>query len=325
MLFAATRADAIPKVAMEDDEYERICALREFPRGDSSDQRGQLSVSEENFLVIKRQAEHRRLRAALRLHRQDKTLKRYIARHGLLPSAGKSLQSDGSGNAGKSNETICSIAKSVDFSPCMLARVMLEAKYGWSKTTISNLFKDVMNGTKRWPIRLPSHEFRSASSGDRKEMAEQEYQRLWREVEECIHHDPFCSPLADRIRHNMGLENEYILITKLRSRGLLFESEDALRYVGPLSPHHRFESDHSESHLTREKGLSKTPDVRLLLPIGVRDTQGKLHIVNWIDSKAMFGDRHTHETENAGQVHPPHSSESCILCSIHSRQCVQLR
>jgi hypothetical protein len=53
----------------------------------------------------------------------------------------------------------------------------------------------------------------------------------------------------------------------------------------------------------REKGLSKTPDVRLLLPIGVPDPEsGELRVVNWIDSKAMFGDRHTHETENASQL-----------------------
>lgn len=49
--------------------------------------------------------------------------------------------------------------------------------------------------------------------------------------------------------------------------------------------------------------MSKTPDVRLLLPIGVLDpATGRLRVVNWIDSKAMFGDRHTHETENAGQL-----------------------
>lgn len=52
----------------------------------------------------------------------------------------------------------------------------------------------------------------------------------------------------------------------------------------------------------RAKGLSKTPDVRLLVPIGVYDQQHVLHVVNWIDSKAMFGDRHTHESENASQV-----------------------
>lgn len=100
------------------------------------------------------------------------------------------------------------------------------------------------------------------------------------QVRECIDRDVYCSPFADRIRHNMGVEYEYLLVETLRNRRLVFESEDVLR----------------------EKGLSKTPDVRLLLPFGVRDSRGELRVVNWIDSKAMFGDRHTHETENAGQV-----------------------
>lgn len=79
----------------------------------------------------------------------------------------------------------------------------------------------------------------------------------------------------------MGAEYEYLLLETLRNRQLVYESEDTLR----------------------EKGLSKTPDVRLLLPIGVKNPKtGQLQVVNWIDSKAMFGDRHAHETENASQV-----------------------
>lgn len=88
----------------------------------------------------------------------------------------------------------------------------------------------------------------------------------------------------------MGVEYEHLLLATLRNRRLVFESEDELR----------------------ERGLSKTPDVRLLLPIGVRDARGELRVVHWIDSKAMFGDRHTHETENAGQV----CLVSCVLCLV---------
>ncbi|KAG5185528.1 hypothetical protein JKP88DRAFT_207807 [Tribonema minus] len=39
----------------------------------------------------------------------------------------------------------------------------------------------------------------------------------------------------------------------------------------------------------RERGMAKTPDVMLLVPIAVRDGAGGWHIVTWIDSKAMFG------------------------------------
>ncbi|KAL4109605.1 hypothetical protein PRIC1_001304 [Phytophthora ramorum] len=230
---------------MDEEEFARICSLDAFPVASP------LSVSEETFSVIKHQLQHRKFRAELRQHRQEKTLRKYVARMG-------------------SGETMCRIARSADFSPCMLARLLLEAKYGWSKTTISNFFKEAMKD-----------ENQEDAAPNRRGLSEHEFARVMREIRECVTEDAYCSPLADRIRHNMGLEYEYLLLETLRNRQLVFESEDMLR----------------------EKGLSKTPDVRLLLPIGVKDpTNGQLHVVNWIDSKAMFGDRHTHETENASQL-----------------------
>ncbi|KAE8970666.1 hypothetical protein PR003_g26026 [Phytophthora rubi] len=235
---------------MDEEEFELICSLDAFP--DAAAQQ-QLSVSEETFSVIKRQLKYRQLRAALRLHRQEKTLKKYVARFG-------------------GRETMLQIARSVDFSPCMMARLLLDAKFGWSKTTISNFFKEAMKDES---------ELAESQPPNRRGLSEREYARVMQEIRECIDGDVYCSPLADRIRHNMGVEYEYLLLETLRNRQLVFESEDVLR----------------------EKGLSKTPDVRLLLPIGVKDPKsGQLHVVNWIDSKAMFGDRHTHETENASQL-----------------------
>ncbi|ETL82470.1 hypothetical protein L917_17359 [Phytophthora nicotianae] len=233
---------------MDEGEFELICSLDAFPDATGP----QLSVSEETFSVIKRQLLHHQYRSELRLHRQEKTLKNYVARY----SAGESMRQ---------------IAKSVSFSPCMMARVVLDAKYGWSKTTISNLFKEAMKDESELEADAPNH----------RGLSEDEYSRVVREIRECISKDEIGSPLADRIRHNMGVEYEYLLLETLRNRQLVFESEDMLR----------------------EKGLSKTPDVRLLLPIGVKSSKtGKLRVVNWIDSKAMFGDRHTHETENASQL-----------------------
>ncbi|KAG6965104.1 hypothetical protein JG688_00007370 [Phytophthora aleatoria] len=233
---------------MDEEEFELICSLDAFPDATGP----QLSVSEETFSIIKRQVLHRQFRSELRLHRQEKTLKRYVARLGADESMGQ-------------------IAKSVGFSPCMMARLLLDAKYGWSKTTISNLFKEAMKDESELETDAPN----------RRGLSEDEYARVMKEIHECIDQDEIGSPLADRIRHNMGVEYEYLLLETLRNRQLVFESEDMLR----------------------EKGLSKTPDVRLLLPIGVKDPKsGQLQVVNWIDSKAMFGDRHTHETENASQL-----------------------
>ena len=41
---------------------------------------------------------------------------------------------------------------------------------------------------------------------------------------------------------------------------------------------------------------------RLVVPIGVRRPSGELRLVHWIDSKAMFGDPHTHLRENLPQL-----------------------
>jgi hypothetical protein len=230
---------------MDEAEFDRICSLDAFPRAADT----LLSVPEETFWVIKRQLQHRQFRQALRLHRQDKALRKYAARMA-------------------SGESMCSIAQSVDLAPCMMARLLLDARFGWSKTTISNVFKEAMQAD-------------DTATANRRGLSEEEFARVRQDVKECIDQDVHCSPLADRIRHNMGLEYEYLLLESLRNRQLVFESEDMLR----------------------EKGLSKTPDVRMLLPIGVKDPKsGQTHVVNWIDSKAMFGDRHTHETENASQV-----------------------
>ncbi|CAI5724460.1 hypothetical protein KXD40_000941 [Peronospora effusa] len=231
---------------MDEEEYRLICSL------DTFSSTLQLTVTNETFSVIKRQLQHRQFRSTLRLHRQNKSLKMYVARF-------------------DTGESMCEIATSVDFSPCMMVRLVLEHKYGWSKTTISNVFKDAMT----------DDESQRDSLLNRRGLSNEEYTRVIQEIQECIEKDVYCSPLADRIRHNMGVEYEYLLLETLRNRQLVFESEDMLR----------------------EKGLSKTPDVRLLVPIGVKDSKhGQLHVVNWIDSKAMFGDRHTHETENASQL-----------------------
>ena len=49
----------------------------------------------------------------------------------------------------------------------------------------------------------------------------------------------------------------------------------------------------------RRKGYSKTPDVRLLVPIALPLPNGKHQIINWIDSKAMFGDYYAfHQNKN---------------------------
>ena len=154
-------------------------------------------------------------------------MRRYIGRY----------RGNGNGNGSTvRGESICAIAKSIEFSPCMLARVMLEQAYGWSKTTVSTLFKEVMSNATPTPRfrgcpRDANASTAAASSLSRSSvLTEDEANRLWQELRQCIEQDAYCSPLADRVRHNVGLEYEFVLMTKLRARGLVFESEDDLRY-----------------------------------------------------------------------------------------------
>ncbi|XP_016092886.1 CDAN1-interacting nuclease 1 isoform X2 [Sinocyclocheilus grahami] len=92
---------------------------------------------------------------------------------------------------------------------------------------------------------------------------------LAKHVEQCTVNDCCYGPLVDCIKHAIGLEHEDLLRDKLRERNLSFLDENQLR----------------------AKGYDKTPDIILEVPIAVDG-----HIVHWIESKASFGDEHSHHT-----------------------------
>lgn len=83
------------------------------------------------------------------------------------------------------------------------------------------------------------------------------------EVQECILSDDHYGPIVDSIKHGIGQEYEFKLTKKLDTLGYAYLHEDHMR----------------------ARGYDKTPDVKLEVPISVDG-----YIVNWIESKASFGD-----------------------------------
>lgn len=111
--------------------------------------------------------------------------------------------------------------------------------------------------------------------------------RLRDQVTKCIECDDSYSPLVEKIRRSTGLEYEYLLQERLHNMGIAFSGEEELR----------------------AQGLPKTPDVKLLVPFAIKlaspasdlaadatTTSGdsEWFVVNWIESKASFGDEGSH-------------------------------
>lgn len=91
---------------------------------------------------------------------------------------------------------------------------------------------------------------------------------LAEQVVHCLEQDTLCGPNIDIIKKSIGDEYEEILKDSLRFLKISFKDENVLR----------------------TQGYDKTPDILLTVPIAV---QGK--IVNWVESKASFGDEFTHK------------------------------
>nr|XP_040055746.1 CDAN1-interacting nuclease 1 isoform X5 [Gasterosteus aculeatus aculeatus] len=92
---------------------------------------------------------------------------------------------------------------------------------------------------------------------------------LAKNIYQCTINDCCYGPLVDCIKHAIGQEHEVLLCDKLKERNLSFLDENQLRVMG----------------------YDKTPDIILEVPIAVEG-----HIVHWIESKASFGDDHSHRT-----------------------------
>ena len=80
--------------------------------------------------------------------------------------------------------------------------------------------------------------------------------------------DDSYGPVAEAIKHSIGEEHEQKLKDCLTKLEIPFSDENVLRV----------------------QGYDKTPDIKLEVPIAVDG-----HIINWIESKALFGDPDAHQ------------------------------
>ena len=141
------------------------------------------------------------------------------------------------------------MAYNIDFPPTLLARIILEEYF---KATVYSKTGVVPKGFISKYIKDPSLLSDNA---------------LRREIEICIQGDDICGPTVEALKHETGLKYEKILHDILTEKDIPYSDEEVLR----------------------KEGYDKTPDFKLIIPIGVNN-----HVINWIESKASFGDEESH-------------------------------
>ncbi|KAJ8610539.1 hypothetical protein CTAYLR_009748 [Chrysophaeum taylorii] len=166
---------------------------------------------------------------------------------------------------GRKGERLAAIALRVSYPPVLVARLVLEAVVDVPKKAVGDL---VRNPEKILDARLRA----DPRPRDRCE------------VIECIDTDEHYAPRHDAARHDIGIEYELILRDRLEAIDIPYEHEDQLRI----------------------RGFAKTPDVLLTIPIGFLPAESnarrELSVVNWIDSKAMFGAPAVYHNEHRQQL-----------------------
>lgn len=105
----------------------------------------------------------------------------------------------------ESGASLLDIAEWVNLSPTMIARRVLELRFGMSRKAITAALRN--------PERI-------------------EDVRLRNEVKLCVDCDEYAGPHMDRVRNVLGLEYEFRLMDELRTLRLQFESEQDLRDRG---------------------------------------------------------------------------------------------
>jgi hypothetical protein len=153
------------------------------------------------------------------------------------------------------------LAEQRDVAPCVLARLVLEVHVEQAQP--SQIYSHLHIGAKQLVTQMLRNTALIADAS------------LRTQVDDCVRFDDNYSPLVEKLRHSVGTEYEYLLQERLRNMRVPFLTEDDMV----------------------ARGYPKTPDFKFEVPL-LLDGQ---HVVNWIESKASFGDPDTLQASLADQ------------------------
>ena len=170
-------------------------------------------------------------------------------------------------------EDVFDIAENVDFPACQLLRLIVESVLKVNHKSVGKMLKRPYDANGLFPSEVPE-DSRAMTSGLNSNKGKKLIERMKVDCERVVAWDCGASPATERSRREAGLEYERILEEALRDIGAEFETETDLR----------------------AEGASRTPDVRLKVPISVSG-----RTIHWIDSKASFCDPQVHEESGSKQ------------------------
>ncbi|BFZ07389.1 hypothetical protein BsWGS_10427 [Bradybaena similaris] len=171
---------------------------------------------------------------------------------------------------------IMRLAAKNDISPCLLARIILEEYY--CNDVEHGRVHDRNEGRGALPPGFMTDCIRDIAKLPNPELA--------MEIYETMLLDNFYGPAVDSIKRSIGVEYEIILKAQCRKAGLSFIDETQMR----------------------EEGYDKTPDIRLQVPVMINK-----RVINWIESKASFGDPINHQQYMIDQYLPYKNSLSFVV------------
>ena len=190
--------------------------------------------------------------------------------------------------------SILALARQANYPPYLFARFMVEHLTTLKKTDISAAVMNPMLYLSDPSILLQQQQLEPSQQKTITNSDTTTARRLARDIHEAVTSDPLCGPRHDVARRMVGVEFEVVLEHKLSALGIPFETEANLR----------------------ARGTSRTPDVLLSTPVAIPtitkhnnqpnnnddNNTDKWKIINWIDSKALFGDVDTHRQSVLSQA-----------------------